>query len=247
MEDFKEIVKRRALDRLNPWVSFLRYIPKDDSHFTNRLAFYLAGGGLRRNFRDLDIYPIKSGKNVQWMYNEFRKNNLQDKGYEVVSKTANALTIRKNDIPHTLQYCDYKKVSLFELVNSFDFTHCQIGVQIGISEHDTLKVEEVYWTENFVTSQLTETTEFTDTNYPLSSLIRLSKYKERGLFCGNAHILETIKILNAIMSRGVEDYSDFKSQLDAVDLGLLPEDFSQFQSDEGQEVLNDLFNHLRKR
>ena len=56
------------------------------------------------------------------------------------------------------------------------------------------------------------------------------------------YLMETLKVLRDIVSRGFTDYEDFKDQLDAVDLGLLPEDIKQLDND----VLMDLFELLRK-
>ena len=92
-------------------------------------------------------------------------------------------------------------------------------------------------------AMVTEKSYFTSSDYPLSSLIRLQKYVERGKFAGKSWIWDAIKILTAIIRRGFEDYEDFKDQLDAVDLGLLPEDF---QGADNGGVLADFFELLRR-
>lgn len=46
--------------------------------------------------------------------------------------------------------------------------------------------------------------------------------------------------MNDIIKRGVSDYQDFKDQLDAVDLGVAPEDFQGLES-----VIKELYVRLK--
>lgn len=72
-----------------------------------------------------------------------------------------------------------------------------------------------------------ETTFYTEPDlndsYPMSSLIRAFKYKERGNFGDGSYIACVFAILNQFLRRGFDSYDDFKDQLAAVDLAMLNE------------------------
>ena len=76
----------------------------------------------------------------------------------------------------------------------------------------------------------------------MSSLIRLLKYYERGVINKGNAISSIVEIITQISSRGFNGYSDFKDQLDAVDLGLLPDDSDQIQ----YTALTTLYNEFNK-
>ena len=64
---------------------------------------------------------------------------------------------------------------------------------------------------------------------------------DKGYFLGKSYIPAVINILTNIIKRGFNDYDDFKDQLDAVDLGLLEEDYK-----EAKEDFRELFEILNK-
>lgn len=170
-------------------------------------TFFIAGSCIATNeINDIDIFfdldtPFPSFDSI-----------------EILQETNNAITIKNSNNP-VLQYCRYKKASLKELVESFDFSHVQAGVKIV-----NQVVEEVFYTEAFLYSNAAKTSIFTDSDYPLSSLVRLLKYYKREDLTKSSSIASILLILTAIVERGFKSYEDFKDQLDAVDLGLVPED-----------------------
>lgn len=120
----------------------------------------------------------------------------------------------------TIQICTYKHSDLKTLVDSFDFAHIRIGALVTQSGG----LREVYHSEGFLEARALNTTWYTGSNYPLSSLLRAYKYRERGLMTRAQYATCCLKILNDIRSRGIRDNADLKDQLDAIDLSLLPED-----------------------
>lgn len=203
--------------------------------------FYLAGNSLNAGLpNDLDLFPADNKddfKNINW--------KAKAKGIKVVSKTNNATTVRVSG--KTLQFCNYWHTSLKDLVESFDFAHIKIGAEVTVDAmEDVVAVDNIYLSPDFVLARTTGKTFFTGSEYPLSSLVRLSKYHKRGdLILGNQFIFECIGILVAIIERGFKNYGDFKNQLDAVDLGLLPEELEEFKNKEGN--LNKLFDLLEDK
>ena len=169
-----------------------------------RGEYYLAGSSIATLcVRDIDIYPVEGREFTIPADNR-------------VSETRNAVTI-KNDPP--LQFCRYKKPSLSALISSFDFAHIQAGAHI--SDGVVLSVE---WTESFLFAKATGTSSFTGSEYPLSSAIRLMKYHSRGEITSRYAMCSMINIIAAVVARGFDGYEDFKDQLDAVDLGLIPDE-----------------------
>lgn len=172
------------------------------------MEFYLAGGALSGdNFNDIDIFP-KDG---------FDLKKISEKCPDIISKTKNALTVRVNG--KIVQFCNYTKSSLVELVYSFDYAHIQVGVSIKDG-----RVKEIYASKNFKIAKTIENSEYTGSEYPLSSLIRILKYYKREKITKSAAIRSIISIVKDINKRGFKDYEDFKDQIDAVDLGLVPEE-----------------------
>lgn len=166
--------------------------------------YYMAGGCFQKTINDYDLFPVNQ--------NDF--DNIIEKLHEHVSFISkNAITVKYNNI--TVQFCKYHHSSLKELVDSFDFAHCQIGAKI--INHTQL--EAVYYSTNYVEWKLTDDDFYTGSEYPLSSLFRIFKYKEK--FLQGNYKKEVIKVLIDIISRGYEDYDDFKDQLDAIDLAYI--------------------------
>lgn len=169
---------------------------------------YVAGNSLNKlSPNDFDVFPVSPG--------DF-DNLIFDKAV-LLSKTRNATTVKYED--KVIQFCNYHYPSLKKLVDSFDFAHIKIGARVKNNY-----VEELYMSEDYKIARLTEGSYYTKSEYPTSSLVRLFKYERRGDFSGNRHIIEALKILTDISIRGFKSYDDFKDQLDAVDLGLVPED-----------------------
>ena len=181
--------------------------------------YYMAGGCFQKVVHDIDLFPIQP--------NDF-DGIIHDLKDYIVFSSANAITVKYNDL--IVQFCRYYHNSLKELVDSFDFAHCQIGAEINYKTH----VEKIYYSDKYVDWKMTDEDEYCGTDYPLASLIRSYKYKET--FLGKNYKREVIKILTDIIKRGFDNYKDFKDQLDAVDLAYF----------EDNEELLELFELLRK-
>ena len=196
---------------------------------------YIAGSSLRAEpANDIDLYPVNRQDFVGLDL------VLKDKGIQY-SGTKNAITVEYDG--RVYQFCSYHKDSLEDLVNSFDYAHVQIGAKIKKDSESFgfLGFDKLYMSEEFQSAQVLQRTWFTGSGYPLSSLLRLPKYIERGFFSGSSYKIEMLKAMSSVVDRGFEDYEDFKDQLDAVDLGLVPEEIS-----EASEYLTILFNSLNK-
>lgn len=199
--------------------------------------FIIAGGAfVTTPPNDFDVYPVHYKK----FDRAYIKNNVKSvkaKQCEVLYETQNALTIKVGK--SIIQFCDYAPWSvnddglgkLVSLVDSFDFTHIQVGVLYHTTETDTggygtPEVHDVYFTDGFVESKLSGATYYVGSQYPLGSLIRLRKYEKRGLIPLKDYRTNILDILNSIVRRGYKSYEDFKDQLAAVDLQLLDGDES---------------------
>jgi len=179
--------------------------------------------GLRPN--DVDLFP-KPGVEIEDIV-----HTMVDCGCELVFESKNAKTWKLNGT--LFQVCDYRHDFLTELVRSFDFSHVQIGANI--------KGEGVYVTDAWKNSMMGCGVTFTGSEYPLSSLIRLNKYVQRGAIDKKTSKLLTLKILGAVLERGFRDYDDLKDQLDAIDLLLKDDDENYIKS-----LAMPIFECLRK-
>ena len=209
-EIFHDLVIRRA-----------NRIPALDIAFLlDNYNFRVAGGCFMDGVpNDYDVYPAYG---VSFDAQRIRRNVKSLQG-EVICETKNAITVKVHG--KVIQFCKYYKTKLHELVESFDFSHCQVGVEYRTVEGDgsfqTPVVECVAWSESWAEYRITGHSTYTGSEYPLSSLIRLNKYVKRDIIKGKSYTVEVLKILADIIKRGYIDYPDFKEQLDAVDLMLL--------------------------
>lgn len=176
---------------------------------------------------DFDIYP-----NSEHTFNFLEiKSRIESVGGYVVIETRNALTVNING--KVIQFCNYRKPNLKALLESFDFVHIQIGVAVEIEwrpgnfeddpgGYDYSTIKDVEYTDDWIQSHMLETTWYTGSDYPLSSLLRTTKYFQRGCYAKkHEYKKDILNILNDIISRGYKDYQDYKDQLAAIDLLLL--------------------------
>lgn len=178
---------------------------------------------------DYDIYLTP--RNGVGKFNEiFLKREEFGPDLKCISNSMNALTFKWKD-RYIVQLCSYHKPSLRDMINSFDFSYCRVGVEVFLLNGKDCLLSKVEVTPEYIEYLVTGVTEFVNSEYPLSSLIRVIKTNEKGLFNGRSYIKSIIKILNTIVSRGFVDYNDFKDQLDAVDLGLLDEEIRDSKQD----------------
>ncbi len=213
-----EHIYRRIEHRMN---KRLERLFEPISLLLKNVDYYVAGNSCNSAApNDYDIYPIQENWNFD--FDEIEKT-ASKMDIPVVSRTRNALTVVINGTP--IQFCGYLKASLLELISSFDFAHVQIGIRVhnvcskGAYDHST--IEEVCTTQNWVESRLLDTTWYVSSEYPLSSLMRIIKYVNRGTFSGRSYIPSLIDIVRDIVNRGYLNYEDFKDQLSAIDLELL--------------------------
>ena len=179
-------------------------------------SFYVAGNSLNEEApNDFDLYPVWKNQ-----FDDVRSKIGEDK---VVCVTKNAVTAKIDG--HTVQFCNYFKPSLYELLESFDFAHVQVGARFT-KALDSSPISNVTFTPNWLVAKSTGQTFYTHSEYPISSLIRINKYIKRGNYIGKSYIKDVVLILTDILNRGIEDYDDFKDQLDAIDLGLFGDEAS---------------------
>lgn len=185
--------------------------------------YYVAGNSCNSLVpNDYDIYPIED----KFDFDEI-KTYAEKMKMPIVSETKNALTIIINGKP--VQFCSYIKSSLLDLIESFDFAHIQIGMLVHNEwdgEYKYSKIKEIRTTCDWEESQLLNTTWYTCSEYPLSSLLRCVKYAQRGDFAGKSWKVSMMDIVKDIVERGYKDYDDFKDQISAIDLVLLDENES---------------------
>lgn len=180
--------------------------------------FFLAGGSLCGDpVNDFDLYPDPT---MPFGRAAIRDAVFANPGkYELLTSTPNAITVKIIGKAQVVQFCSYQKPSLIALVKSFDFSHIQVGIRFtgdGKPPH----ADDAYYTDEFILANVTRRTVYTGSEYPLSSLVRLFKYAKRDKLTRIGVAQAAMKILKDVLDRGYKNYDDFKSQIDAVDLGL---------------------------
>ena len=227
----KEAISERMLSRLKH-VNFHKFMSEMDL-----TSVYVCGNSCNAaKPNDYDVYlsPEES--------KDFFARDLSKLGddIKISTKTKNSITFVFEE-KTIIQICNYSKPSLQQMIESFDFSYCQVGVRAKINEDEWLSIKEVCLTNNYIHYLATGCTEYIGSEYPISSLVRVVKINEKGMFNGRSYIRSILKILADIMARGVSDYKDFKDQLDAVDLGVAPEELEGIQ-----DSIKQLFVYLRE-
>jgi hypothetical protein len=174
--------------------------------------FYIAGNSLNTSTpKDFDLFPVDS--------NDFEDLEVSD---VLLAKTRNAKTLKISG--KIVQLCSYYHESLADLVESFDFAHIKLGAKVHIGTDAKKNIQEIYISPDWVKSKLMESTFFTGSDYPLSSLLRSYKYVNRGDYGNLKPFSDTLQILCDIVNRGFKDRVDFLDQLEAIDLFFVPTD-----------------------
>lgn len=196
--------------------------------------FILAGGSLCGDkVNDFDIYPVSGSEFVVSDIEKKIAENEKFKNVKKILKTKNALTLDVDG--QIIQFCNYKKNTIEELVDSFDFAHVKVGIKFT-GDGEPPHSDGVYFSDDFILANVGKTTYYTGSEYPTSSLIRTFKYAIRGKFEKRDYVRCVVKILSDIVKRGFKDYQDFKDQMDAIDLGL-----SEYKG------VYELYNELKER
>lgn len=184
--------------------SLLDMLPDDIKEVLVANKAILAGSAMipKHEINDIDVffYSNKDYRNAVDIITQTYK----------AFETPNCVTINTDFVK--VQLCKYNYPTMARLVESFDFAHVQIAYDVF--------TQDVTYTEQAKEAFISRTTTFTGSEYPLSSLIRLNKYYERGWITGRGLIGEVLLIFKAILERGFKDYEDFKDQLNAVDLNF---------------------------
>lgn len=206
-ETVVQAIKRRMEKRI-PYAFMNKFLCSE--------SVYIAGNACNIGTpNDIDMYPAESKDQFRKVLEDIRGSDE----VKILSETANAVTLQYNGC--VIQLCHYFQSSLAGLVDSFDFSHIQIGISLSYDEQ--WSISDVYYTGKYLEAHILHTSEYTGSLYPLSSLMRVFKYAKRGDFAGNSYKVAVVNILRDIISRGWDDYSDYKDQCDAVDLMLLQE------------------------
>lgn len=221
MKEIKTVIEERMHERLKNIFSAIAICLSYEYD-----GYFVAGNSCNAAApHDFDIYPWGSDFDFHGI-----KSRIESVGGYVVIETRNALTVNING--KVIQFCNYNKHDLTSLIESFDFAHIQIGIAVEIEwapgepedggGYSGSIIKQVEFTDNWKRAHMLETTWYTGSDYPLSSLLRTTKYFQRGCYARKYEYKKDIlNILRDIISRGYGDYKDYKDQLAAVDLLLL--------------------------
>lgn len=210
--EFGEWLRRRA-----KWLS--AKIP----HFGKSPDRIFVAGGcfVRRDLSDIDVFPKES----RW------PEGMVPGEHPILSVTENAITVLGTDKRTPVQFCNYVYPTLRDLVESFDYSHIQAGAELEWTENGW-RVCGTWWSGECIDARCAADSVYLKSCYPLSSLVRLLRYYDRGDITKHNAIRSLIRVLSDIIERGFYDREDFKDQLDAVDLGLLSEEQSEMRHGE---------------
>lgn len=193
--------------------------------------FWVAGSSLLKPIpNDFDIYSSQG-----FDFDEIKERAKSFEHVHVLWSSRNALTMNINGTK--VQFCQYEKPCLLDLLASFDFAHVQIGIEVEINwepgapedggGYNGVTYHEVQYTEAWKAAMYEQDSVFTGSEYPLSSLLRVHKYCQRDWLTAQRAKTSILLAMAEVIHRGYRDYDDFKDQLRAVDLQLLEPEQSE--------------------
>lgn len=129
-----------------------------------------------------------------------------------------------------------------KLVQEFDFEHCT-GYFYRVSWENVVYKNELVLNEDMLMSVLTKELKYRHGKYPVSSLLRLQKYIQRGYTIPTG---ELIKLALDISKLDLSDAKVFSDQLSGVDLQLSADVLmaanNEFDKVQGQNLLDSVSN-----
>jgi hypothetical protein len=171
---------------------------RTEMHNAGVLEFHVAGGAcLRSEPDDLDLYPAEQ--------------TAQE--FQALAKRFMPSAKGKNQYGQTeldgvkVQFCCTKPAAITELVSTFDFAHCMVGVTLRREERradSVWRVDEVYLAPQFLAAMLVQGTFYTEGIWPLRSLTRIPKVA-RKLGLNQAEIYElSIQVVGHVVRQGLD-------------------------------------------
>ena len=177
--------------------------------------FFIAGGACtavfnRRRMNDVDIF-FRNEED----YNKVKEFITDNDNYELKFNTDNARSYDHIDSKGKITKVQLIKAKFSgtpkEVISNFDFTICMCAFV-----PDT---EEFVMDETFLLHLAEKTLCFNpDSEYPLSSLYRMHKFRDRDF---KISALELLKISLCINNLKLDTYRDVRKQLEGVDVYLL--------------------------
>lgn len=153
---------------------------------------YLAGGAIlsmatKTNISDYDIYPKSNEALLDILY-----YLMDDSDWFIVNITDKAITFKTNSFINDkgdrliIQIMTYDTFETPEKI----FEHFDFSVCMAAFDYDT---EKYIFHENFYPDIASKTIRFNPkTKYPLNSILRIQKYKEKGYYTSKPELLKMI-------------------------------------------------------
>lgn len=187
------VLTQRALRRITPPVSayLLGHGIRD---------VRLAGGALLHGAaKDLDFWPSADQDAMKaW------KRVVGESRYPVCRRVEDGTMV---------QLCMVEGRSLVELVESFDFAHCQVGVDVMHTKDNGWGVYAVHWTQHFECAMIAQGTYYTGGESAVNSLARVNGVAEKlRLDRGEtrALILQVVEDVLKDPAGNLEKFKEFK-------------------------------------
>lgn len=154
MDIVKKVIEAKARKVISYYLNYNNFVLSGE--------YTIAGGCLSsfEEIKDVDIFN----------YNKL----LTEGNYQLTHNTLNAKTYKY--LKNIIQLCEYRTDSLSELINGFDFSHCQVGVLV-----EGYEVKQVYYTPAYEEFLRKQKTWYLGSKFPASSLGRLLRFRVRNI------------------------------------------------------------------
>ena len=196
-----------------------------DSFYFGLMAFHpiIAGGAVRSVFTDKKIadYDFYFNSINQFAsitkFIEYMVESEKDECTRIISTiNSDTYNIYGNTIQLVKKYID---LTIIGKLNKFDFTVCQ-----GAFDCST---KEFTYSKNFIIHNAKNRLVYTqNTDYPLSTVIRVLKYLNKGYNISNT---EYLKILLDVQNLKFDTFRDFKEHVLGIDVVFLMPLFELFE------------------
>jgi hypothetical protein len=209
------------------------YLGKDLVDLFKEHGLFIAGGIItsifcNRDINDIDVY-FKSQKQMTDFYEDIWGSRMWITFH---TKKSSIIKIGKEKVIQLIHFDTFKTAR--EIFNKFDFTVC-----MGAFDFEK---EEFILHEDFLKHNSQRVLKFNrNTEFPLISVLRLHKYKEKGYEISRA---ETLKMLLTCANLNISSYEELFNQVSAMSEGENLEDIVDINRPfDMMDVLEQISNH----
>ncbi len=214
----REEIEKQLRDKAHKILARMEHF-KDVLHNSR---FFLGGSAVAAsNPNDIDIFFQSQeyiNAAIRWIDSRISvvtEDIPVDSEFRKIYSGENAYTFKcpTSDVP--FQFIRMPFYSLEIMIDSFDFSHIQAGIEVA-EVMGKFEIVQVYWTDAYEKSLEIGDSWYMGSDNPFSALYRLGKYHAKGEVSALSLKTQTIKIVNDIFEQEYIGSAQIRKQLSVI-------------------------------